>query len=174
MLYNTYYLILQYLWEGGAFLVRKTKDNPIEKKMEREQNLIFENSKEEPLKIAKYIVIVFSFIGIFSSYNQGTFFQNLFPYALLGMYDNYIYSHYSSEKKLKKFIKFSKIFYRVTFFIVAIGYFKLIKIQEYFIVFVFEQQDIVLVRSRVLFLWVVIYYILMGVELYLPIKRGEN
>lgn len=90
------------------------------------------------------------------------------------MYDNYIYSHYSSEKKLKKFIKFSKIFYRVTFFIVAIGYFKLIKIQEYFIVFVFEQQEIVLVRSRVLFLWVVIYYILMGVELYLPIKRGEN
>lgn len=155
-------------------MVRKIKDNPIEKKMEQELKPIFENSREEPLQIAKYIVIVFSFIGIFSSYNQGTFFQNLFPYALLGMYDNYIYSHYSSEKKLKKFIKFSKIFYRVTFFIVAIGYFKLIKIQEYFIVFVFEQQEIVLVRSRVLFLWVVIYYILMGVELYLPIKRGEN
>ncbi len=155
-------------------MVRKTKDNPIEKKMEREQKLIFENSKEEPLRVAKYIVIVFSFIGIFISYNQGTFFQNLFPYALLGMYDNYIFSHYSSGKKIENFIKFSKIFYRVTFFIATIGYFNLIKIQEYFITFYFEQQEITLVRSYFLILWIAIYYILMGAELYLPIKRGEN
>lgn len=59
-------------------MVRKIKDNPIEKKMEQELKPIFENSREEPLQIAKYVVIVFSFIGIFSSYNQGTFFKIYF------------------------------------------------------------------------------------------------
>ena len=154
---------------------RKILKEALEKRMEREQNAEFNKAKKEPIKTTKYIIIVFSFIGIFNAYNEGTFFQNLFPYALLGLYDNFIYSRYTigDKKKLIGFINFSKVFFRLNFLISTVGYFGLIKIQNNFILIAFEGQKYALMRSYVLFFWVVIYYLLMGAELYLPLERGE-
>ena len=61
---------------------RKILKEALEKRMEREQNAEFNKAKKEPIKTTKYIIIVFSFIGIFNAYNEGTFFQNLFLWII--------------------------------------------------------------------------------------------
>lgn len=156
-------------------MVRRVNSSYLEKKMEKEREKIFESAKEEPIRVTKYIIIIFSFFGIWNAYNDGIFFQNLFPYTLLGLYDNFIYTRYSiGNSILKFFIKGSKFFYRATFFVAALGYFNFIGIENKNIFIWFEGEKYELIRSYYIFIWVFIYYLLMGAEIFLPLDRGEK
>ena len=90
----------------------KKINGALKKKMEHEQSLAIDNEKKEPIKIAKFIVIVFSLIGMYKSYEDGTFFSSLFPYTLLGLYDFYNYTQYTdfSNKFMKFFLLTMKCF----------------------------------------------------------------
>jgi hypothetical protein len=158
---------------GELLFLAKKINGALKKKMEHEQSLAIDNEKKEPIKIAKFIVIVFSLIGMYKSYEDGTFFSSLFPYTLLGLYDFYNYTQYTdfSNKFMKLFLLTMKCFYHITFFIIAIGLFNVIYIKNRYIYANFEGKTNELFRSYYLLIWVIIYYLFMGAELYLPIKR---
>ena len=153
-------------------MVRKI-NGALEKRMEHEQILAFEKEDKDLIKTTKYIVVVFSFFGMYKSYNEGTFFITLFPYALLSLYDYYNYSKYIdfSNKVLRYFVIVIRVFYFVTFFGAVMGMLKLLDIEDKFVYITFEQESHKIMRSYFLFIWITIYYLFMASEIYLPLKR---